>query len=207
MQTDVELVQLAFNSHDDAARKEYVDTGVWMNLSTGQIQLTQNYRPYKAVKYIKSDDSFFQVAQVKELFIYPGDVNPRIRWEASLARPLEKKDYARIRQHSHSDFAAAVKDEKSRLKSPLADKRPIYALNFARIGRVGDSCVAEDTQGARLTMTDAGMPEEPRSCHLLSLLPAECLNSGITIRGARTTSKPKSSTWRETWTRAGLISR
>src|SRR5262249_27345896 len=61
VQNDVELVQLAFNSYDDVARKEFVDTGIWMNLGTGRIQLTQNYRPYKAVKYIKSDDSFFGV--------------------------------------------------------------------------------------------------------------------------------------------------
>jgi len=67
VQTDVELLQLAFNSHDDVARQEYIDTGVWMNLNTGAIQVTQNFRPYKAAKYIKSDDSFFQVAQVKEL--------------------------------------------------------------------------------------------------------------------------------------------
>jgi hypothetical protein len=31
--------------------------------------------------------------------------------------------------------------------------------------------VAEDEKGERLVLTDAGMHEEPRSCHLLSLLP------------------------------------
>src|SRR5688572_13526095 len=87
VQADVELLQLAFNSHDDVARQEYVDTGVWMNLNTGRIHVTQNFRPYKALKYIKSDDSFFQVAQVKELCVYPGDVNPRIRWDGMVARP------------------------------------------------------------------------------------------------------------------------
>ena len=49
------------------ARREFVDTGIWMNLNSGRIQLTQTFRPYKAAKYIKSDDSFFQVAQVREL--------------------------------------------------------------------------------------------------------------------------------------------
>ena len=84
VQANVELVQLAFNSHDDVARKEFVDSGVWMNLASGAIQLTQNFRPYKATKYIKSDDSFFQIAQIPELCIYPGeDANPRIRWEAN----------------------------------------------------------------------------------------------------------------------------
>ena len=35
-----------------------------MTLGHGKIRLTKNYRPYKALKFIKSDDSFFQVAQV-----------------------------------------------------------------------------------------------------------------------------------------------
>ncbi len=51
---------------------------MWMTLGNGRIRLTQNFRPYKAAKFIKSDDSFFQVAQVKELCVYPGDVNPRV---------------------------------------------------------------------------------------------------------------------------------
>ena len=85
VETDAELVQLAFNSHDDVARQEYVDTGVWMTLGNGRIRVTQTLRPYKAAKYIKSDDSFFQVAQVKELCVYPGGVNPRVRWDGMVA--------------------------------------------------------------------------------------------------------------------------
>ena len=163
-------MQLAFNSHDDVARQEYVDTGIWMTLGNGRIRLTQNFRPYKAAKFIKSDDSFFQVAQVKELCVYPGDVNPRIRWDGMMPRPLEPKDFETIRGHGQADFAAVVKEVKTHLKGPLADKQPIYALNFKRLGRVGDTLVAEDAKGERLVLTDAGMAEEPPSCHLLSLL-------------------------------------
>jgi hypothetical protein len=173
VETDAELIQLAFNTHDDAARQEYVDTGVWMTLGNGRIRLTQNFRPYKAAKFIKSDDSFFQVAQVKELCVYPGDVNPRIRWEAMVPRPLEAKDLAAVRKWGRSDFAAVVKEVKNHLKGPLSDKQPIYALNFARLGRVGELFAAEDAQGDRLALTDAGMAEEPPSCHLLPLLPRD----------------------------------
>jgi len=172
VQTDVELVQLAFNSHDEVARQEYVDTGVWMNLNTGRIQLTQTFRPYKAIKYIKSDDSFFQVAQVKELCVYPGDVNPRIRWEGMIARPMEPRDLQRVRDHAKGDFAAVIKEVKTSIRAPLADKQPIHALQFKRIGHVDGVSVVEDAAGQRLTMTDVGMTEEPASCHLLQLLPA-----------------------------------
>ena len=181
MQTDVELLQLAFNSHDDVARQEYVDTGVWLNLGTGRIHLTQNFRPYKAVKYIKSDDSFFQIAQVKELCIYPGDVNPRIRWEGMLPRPVETRDLERVRDHARPEFAAVVKEVKTNLKGPLADKQPIYALRFKRIGQVEGLPVVEDAKGERLVMTDTGMTEEPPSCHLLQLLPRELHENQILV--------------------------
>src|SRR5205085_2653499 len=38
VESDAELVQLAFNSHDDVARQEYVDTGVWMTLGHRSIR-------------------------------------------------------------------------------------------------------------------------------------------------------------------------
>lgn len=173
VESDVELVQLAFNSHDDVARQEYVDTGIWMTLQNGKIRITQNFRPYRAARFIKSDDSFFQVAQVKELCIYPGDVNPRIRWEGMVPRPIEPKDLERIRSHGQADFAAVVKEVKNHLKDPLADKHPVYALNFKQIGQVNGNFVVEDARGERLVLTDAGMTEEPPSCHLLSLLPKD----------------------------------
>jgi hypothetical protein len=175
VEENVELVQLAFHSHDDVARKEYVDTGIWMHLGNGRICVTQNFRPYHAVKFIKMDDSFFQVALVKELCVYPGDLNPRVRWEGMVPRPLEPKDLAKVRAYGRDDFADAIKEVKSNLKTPLADKHPICALSYRRIGVAGNALVVDDKAGGRLTMTDAGMTEEPRSCHLLSLLPKEVL--------------------------------
>ena len=180
VEPDAELVQLAFNSHDDRAREEFIDTGIWMALGNGKIRVTQTLRPYKAVKFIKSEDSFFQVAKVKELCVYPGGVNPRVRWDGMVPRPLEPHDLAKVRGYGQPDFAAAVKDVKGSLKGPLADKTPILALNFKTLGRVGDTFVAEDAKGERLVLTDVGMAEEPASCHLLPLLPQEAL-SGQTL--------------------------
>jgi hypothetical protein len=175
VEPDAELVQLAFNSHDDRARQEFIDTGIWMTLGNGKIRVTQTLRPYKAAKFIKGEDSFFQVAQVKDLCVYPGGLNPRVRWDGMVPRPLGPKDLATIRGHGQPSFAAAVKEVKGALKGPLTDRTPVLALNFKTIGRVGDLFVAEDAAGERLVLTDAGMAEEPPSCHLLPLLPREAL--------------------------------
>src|SRR5262245_56973465 len=175
VEPNAELVQLAFNSRDDRAREEFIDTGIWMTLGNGRIRVTQNLRPYKAVKFIKSDDSFFQVALVKELCVYPGGLNPRVRWDGMVPRVTEAKDVATIRGHGQPDFATAIKEVKGTLKGALADKTPIVALNFKTIGQVGDTFVAEDMKGERLVLTDTGMAEEPPSCHLLPLLPKAAL--------------------------------
>ncbi len=180
VEADAELIQLAFNSYDDVARREFVDTGIWMNLASGEIQTTQTFRPYKAVKYIKSEDSFFQVRQVPELCVYPGKVNPRIRWDAAASRQIEGKDLDTVRTHGQSDFAVVVKRIKNDLKAPLANKRPIAALNYEKITTVGDEIVVEDKQGERLVFTESGLSEEPSSCHLLWLLPAE-MHEGQTL--------------------------
>ena len=117
VEENVELVQLAFHSYDDVARKEYVDAGIWMNLGSGRVYVTQTFRPYQAVKYIKSEDSFSRVAQINELCVYPGDINPRVRWDGIAARPIEPRDLAKIRAHGRGEFAGVVKEVKSTLKN------------------------------------------------------------------------------------------
>lgn len=169
----VELVQLAFESYDDPARKEFVDAGVWMHLGNGRVSVTQTLRPYKAVKHVKCDDSFHQVAQVPELCVYPGDMNPRVRWDAMTARPLQPKDLVQIRALARSEFGAAIKDVKSNLKTPLADKRPIVALRYRRLGAVGKSFAIEDSAGERLVLSEVGAVDEPRGLHPFRYLPKE----------------------------------
>ncbi|MEW4455642.1 SWIM zinc finger family protein [Bremerella sp. JC817] len=181
VQTDVELVQLSFNSYDDVARREWVDTGTWMNLKTGAIQLTQNFRPYSAAKYIKEEDSFFQVAQVSELCVYPGDENPRVRWETMTMRPLAGGDFPKIQSFGHASFADVIKKVKTQLKSPLADRLPVYALNYQQIGQIGDKLVAVDAKGERLVLTEQGLDEEPNTCSLLPMLPPPLLQQQTLI--------------------------
>ena len=182
VQEKVELVQLAFHSHDDGARKEYVDTGVWMNLNTGAIQLTQTFRPYKAAKYIRSEDSFFKIAVVPELCVYPGTMNPRIRWDEYETREPQAADYQRIRKHAAAAFDAAMKAIRGELKNPLAEKRPVVALKYQRLGTLPDGrLVMEDAQGGRIVMTESGLKEEPPSCHLMPMLPASLANDQVMV--------------------------
>ncbi len=181
VQTNVELLQLAFNSHDDWTRKEFVETGVWLNLQTGAVQLTRNYRPYRAAKFIREDDSCFHIVACPELCVYPGNLNPRVRWEAMEPRPAAKTDYARAREHAKTDLRAVIKDVKAQLKSPLGDRHPHALVRYRALGRAGDEIIIEDQSGERLVLADDGQDGEPYTLHLLPMLPKTARNDQVLL--------------------------
>jgi hypothetical protein len=172
VQNNVELLQLAFNSHDDWTRGEFVETGVWLNLQTGAVQLTRNYRPYRAAKYIREDDTCFQVMICPELCVYPGNLNPRVRWESSEPRPAAAPDFARAREFAKTDFKAVLKEVKTQLKSPLGDRRPLALIKYRALGKVGAEVVIEDAAAERLVLGDDGFPGDPATLPLLPMISA-----------------------------------
>jgi hypothetical protein len=171
VQANVELLQLAFNAHDDWTRREFVETGVWLNLQSGAVQLTHNYRPYQAARHIREDDSFFHVAVCPELCVYPGHLNPRVRWEAMEPRPVAPADYTRAREHARSDLPSLIKEVKGQLKSPLGDRHPFALVKYRALGRAGDEVIIEDQAGERLVLADDGHESEPATLPLLPMLP------------------------------------
>lgn len=180
-QSQVELLQLAFWSFDDTARNEFVDMGIWMNLANGKLHTTKTYRPYKAANYIKEDDAFSQVAVVPELCVYPGGLNPRVRWDGMTPRTRTPEDLEAVQTHAHSSFDGAFKVVKKDMKTPLSEKGPVLALQFRRIGRVGEELVIEDAEGNRLTLTDSGDPGEPATCPVIDLVSSEALSDQTLI--------------------------
>src|SRR6185503_13430158 len=153
VQAGVELMQLAFHSYDDWTRREFVETGVWMNFQTGAVQLTRNYRPYHAARFIREDDSCFNVVVCPELCVYPGNLNPRVRWEAADSRPVTKADYAKARDYAKADLRAVIKEVKAQLKSPLGDRHPFALIRYRALARAGDEVTLEDANGERLVLT------------------------------------------------------
>ncbi|MFD0711450.1 SWIM zinc finger domain-containing protein [Paenibacillus sp. GCM10027626] len=181
---NVELVQLSFQSYNDAGRQEFVDLGFWLDLAAGDIHKTLHYRPYKAAKHIREEDSFFEVAAVKELYRYPGDLNRRVRWESLSSRPLQDADYAAIASAARRSYADVVKLVKNQLKNPLADKRPVLLLHVASAAQTAEGTyVIGDEQGQYLTLGDAAAAgSAQRTTHLLPYLEPELLaNSAMLV--------------------------
>ena len=106
-----------------------------------------------------------------ELCIYPGTLNPRVRWEAAEPRPVVGADLGRAREHASTDLRAVIKDVKTQLKSPLGDRHPMALIKYRALGRAGETLVIEDANGERLALADDQHPGEPATLPLLPLLP------------------------------------
>ncbi|MDQ0916933.1 SWIM zinc finger family protein [Paenibacillus sp. V4I5] len=164
-----ELMQLSFRSYTDQARGEFIDEGYWSELQNGQIHFTRMYRPFRAAKYIREDDSVFQVVEAKELAQYPGELNTRVRWEEATFREADLQDFQKILASAHKSFPEVIKQVKNQIKNPLSDKRPVVLLQFAKIMKTETSFVLLDEQGKLLPLSDIPYLSEP-TIHLLSML-------------------------------------
>lgn len=170
-----ELIQLSFNSYDNPARKEYVDEGIWLNMKSGKMYKTKNYRPYRAAKFIKEDNSSFDVLQLKEMFLYPGDQNPRVRWEPEgvKERKLTDKDLATILAFASTNYGDSIKSVKSTIKNPLMDKHPVTLVSLHKTYLNGDNLVIEDKQGNKITLKDIEEQNISSATNLKAILPSQ----------------------------------
>ncbi|SEK41228.1 SWIM zinc finger [Paenibacillus sp. cl141a] len=173
-----ELVQLSFLSYADDARLEHVDTGYWIQKDSGEIHRTIQYRPYKAAKLMREEDSFFDKAHVPALYRYPGDMNRRVRFEEMTSSPVTEEDLEWIRNHAAGSYAEAVKKVKNQLKNPLSDSNPVMLLHVSGIGRNAEGQYAiTDESGQSIGLADVYM--EP-TVPMLRYLPEEKL-SGVSM--------------------------
>ncbi len=150
------LLQLSFQVVYDEARKEYIDVGYWADVDTGEIFCTCNYRPVKALKYVKQEDSCFEVAKVPLLCCYPGGMNRRVRWESAAFEPVTEEILTQVINRGHSEVGEAVKLVKNQIKNLLSEDYCGMLLRFKRIGRIdteNKACwVLEDAAGGRIEL-------------------------------------------------------
>ncbi|NOV01418.1 SWIM zinc finger family protein [Paenibacillus planticolens] len=158
---EAELLQLAFRSYSDQARGEFIDEGYWSDLQSGQIHLTRTYRPFRAAKHIREEDSIFQVVQAKELAQYPGELNMRVRWEEATFREANPSDMQKIITTAHRSFPEVIKQVKNLIKNPLSDKHPVVLLHVAEMKKMSASYVLLDEQGKQLPLADIPHLSEP----------------------------------------------
>ena len=157
---NVELFQLSFREVYNEARKEFIDVAYWVDLDSGEISYSLNYRPVKALKYIKKEDSCFDILEVKKLYYYPGSLNKRIRWDSSSFKDKDEKTLDIVRSKAYGSIKEAVKLAKGELKNTLSEYSYGFLISYESLCELktekGTVWVVKDKTGDRLELKNSG---------------------------------------------------
>lgn len=130
---NAEIMQLSFSVIEDKIHNMYIDTAYWVDLSDGEICKTENKRPFRAMGFIKEEDSFFGVYRIPELFGYPGGLNRRVRWENADIRNKEQADFSKVISFAENSLSDAVKKAKNELKNTLSNPCAAMLIKYDSI--------------------------------------------------------------------------
>lgn len=179
---DARLMQMSFWVTFDESRKEYIDSGVWCDLSDGSVYLTKNYRPVKSLKYVKADDSVFGVVNTPSMAVYPGDGTVRVRWESAEISDAVKEDYAKIRSFAAQSIETEAKAIKNTLKNAIASPVIYKTVAFSKIGQTDEGAVLRSKAGDTILLKDSA-EIEPTVDKLYILPDKSFLENGVMLCG------------------------
>ncbi len=125
------LLQLAFTCYDNEAELHYQDLGVWLNLEESRVDLSVNYRPYRAVQHVPQEDSCDRMLTVRQCYHYPtAGQNRRIRWnELPSMTPPDDADWQAACQCRQTDGEHICRQVKQQLINPLCSRHPYVLLS------------------------------------------------------------------------------
>lgn len=174
------LIQLAFEVTYDEASKIFTDYGYWIDIDSGEISYTANYRPQSALKYIKQEDSNFSLLTVPILTYYPGGLNKRIRWANANFDEREKSSFKKIKTYA-TDIEQATKIAKNELKNILTDNEVSLLLEFEKIMFIEEEgtkkYILVDKNKKMIELKNNGSKELEKVFY--ELLPNECLENQV----------------------------
>jgi hypothetical protein len=181
IEEETELVQLYFNNLDLSVQSVFIDLGVWVSLKNGKVYVTKNIRPYHAAGFISEDDSYMGVASIKELMIYPGELNPRVRWDAMQPSRLLVEHISKIRAYADESLANLIKTVRQQLKDPLAERSPLVLFKCKRLGKIGDDLFLEDNAGQRVKLSERSEFEDAETCSFLNSIGSSGVDNQVLL--------------------------
>lgn len=167
------FVQLSFWINFDEAANQYEDTGCWINMEDGNIYINYNYRPAKALKYIKQEDTIFGIANVERAAVYPGEGTRRIRWESVGISDLTKKDCCKIRSFASASINSEAKEIKNILKNSLSGPAVFKLVQYKNISECKNGFVLVAADGSNILLGD--MPQMEKTTTRIPILPGSYL--------------------------------
>ena len=91
----------------------------------------------------------------KDLYVYPGDINPRARWDKFSIKRITPEAMQKANSFAAGNYAGLVKTVKSSMKNPLMDKNPVALIQLHKASLCGNHVVLEDESGNKLTLKDS----------------------------------------------------
>jgi hypothetical protein len=130
------LLQVGYFVIEDEIKKRFEDYGIWLCLNNGEIYIKTKYRTFASQQYINEDGTFYPLHIIKELYVYPGEKNPRARWEEknAIQEVFTLEGLSAAHKAGRRDFAEVIKEVKDQIKLPISDKNPIFALHIEKLG-------------------------------------------------------------------------
>jgi len=178
---DVKLVQLSFTSYLDDARSEKIDEGFWIELGSKTIFRTVTYRPLKALKYVKEEDTIFDLYSIPELITYPGGANKRVRWENFSSAHILPEHILSIRDSASRDYTELVKLAKDQFKSPIGEQFYTALVKVSDILYLDDALHIVDEKGTKLMLSEGSYSS--RTVPVLHMLDkSKILESAMCVR-------------------------
>jgi hypothetical protein len=178
---DAEILQVSFNSVEEEEKLIFIDKGYWFDLKTRKIHYTCRFRPIISTRYVKSNDTEFDVLQPEKIFIYPGKINCRIRWMKAQRRSVTSKDMAVLLESAETDYTDAVSRIKESFRDPLAERTPVFLIKLHKAFIHADHLVLEDERGGLLTVKDLSEDRTPTLELLQAILPAESVGYALLV--------------------------
>lgn len=152
---NVELVQLSFDVFYDEVKQEYRDIGYWIEPQTGEVSKTIQYRPKKALKHIKAEDSCFDCLCVPKLCYYPSvATTKRVRFDNFTSKELTEEIRETMLQYMATDISEVVKNVKNEIKNTLAEKIVPVAIKYDRIAKINGQYAIVDSSGNTIVLCD-----------------------------------------------------
>lgn len=179
---DARLTQLSFSVTLDEARKEYIDTGVWLDLNNGTIFQTKNFRPLKSLKHVKADDSVFGAAEIPSMAIYPGDGNVRVRWQFANFSELTEDDFNKLRSFAANSVKDEIKSIRNFLQNAMSSPIIYKLIAFSKIGKIGEKTVLKTKGGDTVALSDFA-EFEPTTEQIEALPSKKYLIDGVMLCG------------------------
>ena len=179
---DVRLTQLSYFVSFDEARKEFIESGIWVELGSGNIYMTKNFRPLKSLKYVKAEDSVFGVVQVPSLAVYPGDGNVRVRWDSASFAELTSGDFDKLRSYAANSVNAEMKSIKNFLQNAMSSPVIYKLIAFSEIDKIGEKTVLRSKGGDTIELKDIN--DTQKMTERLQTLPnGKLLENGVMLCG------------------------